>query len=87
MSARTIFFPPEMMPEGLLQIAQHDTPELVFQPKYMLHPNGAVALTELVLCCDHPKTYIDKYERITGHMGKITEGNYYVIDLGSSKLL
>jgi hypothetical protein len=87
MRARTIFFPPEANPEGLLQVAQHDTPELVFQPPYMVHSNGAVGLSELILCCEDPKVYVSKYEQLTGHQGVEIEDNYFTIDLGHSKII
>jgi hypothetical protein len=87
MKARTISFAPEMAPGGLLQIAQHDTPELVFQSRYMLHDNGALALTELIVCCENPKEYVSKYERITNHRGVDIDENYFIIDLGNSKII
>ena len=87
MRARTISFPPEMIPEGLLQVAQHDTPELVFQSQYKLHRNGVIALSELVLCCDNPKEYVDKYERIANLSGDRNGDNYFTINLGRSKII
>jgi len=87
MRARTIAFPPRMNPEGLIQVAQHDTPELIFQETAMAHPNGAVGLTELILCCEQPQEYIRKYERLSGHRGlKIAEG-HFELDLGHSKII
>lgn len=41
MRAKTLHFPPGSNPEALVQIAQHETPELVLQSRYMRHPNGA----------------------------------------------
>ena len=86
MKARTIHFPPGSNPEGLLQIAQHDTPELVFQTRYMHHRNGATALTEIMVVAEDPATYASKYERYTGHQGQCIAENYFVIDLGRSKV-
>jgi len=45
MRARCLSFPHGSNPEALLQIAQHETPELVLQPRYMQHPNGAISIT------------------------------------------
>ena len=87
MRARTISFPPEMIPEGLLQVAQHDTPELVFQPQFMVHSNGAVALSELILCCENPKEYVNKYERLTDSKAVKMEDDYFIIELGHSKII
>jgi len=84
MKARTIHFAPGSDPEGLLQIAQHDTPELVLQPRYMVHDNGATALTEIIICAEDPLTYLSKYERYTGHEGNCPDTNYCILDLGHS---
>jgi hypothetical protein len=86
MRARTLFFPPENNPEGLVQVAQHDTPELVFQPKHMGHLNGATGLSELVLCGEDPKGYVSKYEKLTAHKGSQIEDKHYRIDLGDSQI-
>jgi hypothetical protein len=86
MKARTIHFPPESNPEGLLQIAQHDTPGLVFQERYMHHRNGALALTEIMIVTETPRIYAAKYERYSGHMGKCIANNHFVVDLGLSRI-
>ena len=87
MKARTISFPPEANPEGLIQVAQHDTPELVFQPQYMVHSNGAIRLIEHILCCENPKGVARNYEKLAGHKSVEIENNYFVIDLGDSKII
>lgn len=87
MRARTLAFAPSITPEGLVQVAQTDTPSLVFQPQYMVHSNGALALTELVLCCTHPREYVSKYEQLTGHKGFEMKDNYFIIDLGRSSII
>jgi len=50
MTALAFSFPPQANPEGLVQIAQHLTPELVLQPRFMQHPNGARRVTESIVC-------------------------------------
>ncbi len=87
MKARTIFFPLDKNPEGLLQVAQTDTPELVFQRQYMVHSNGAIRLIEHVLCCENPGQVAKKYEKFTGHKCIEIENNYFIIDLGDSKII
>lgn len=84
MKARTIHFAPGSNPEGLLQIAQHDTPELVLQPRYMLHANGATALTEILLCAETPGAYASKYEKYSGHKSDRLATGYFILDLGHS---
>ena len=86
MHAKSLHFPYGVNPEALIQIAQHLTPELVFQPCYMHHANGAKRITEIVVCVDDPKRYVDKYVAYTGHESKKV-GNLDVIDLGFSRII
>lgn len=52
--------------EGRINIIQHHTPELLWQPHLLTHPNGAVALTEVVVCVDDPGEVAARYRRILG---------------------
>lgn len=86
MQARCIFYPLAANPEGLLQVAQHVTPEYVLQPRYMNHPNGARRLTECLVCSDEPETTAAKYSRYTGH--PVTRrGDQFLIDLGHTLII
>jgi Glyoxalase-like domain len=85
MRARSIGFPSGANPEGLIQIAQHLTPELVLQPRYQHHPNGATRLTEITVCVEDPGEVADKYRRYTGHaVEKLA--NLYTVNLGRSRV-
>jgi catechol 2,3-dioxygenase-like lactoylglutathione lyase family enzyme len=87
MQARTLHFPQGDNPEALLQIAQHLTPELVLQPLYMQHRNGAKAVTECIVCTAEPGEVAAKYVRYTGgHLSEQHDGTY-VIHLGYSRVL
>jgi len=86
MKARTISFPPKSNPEGLLQIAQHDTPELVFQNRYMHHRNGAISLTDIMIVTETPHAYTAKYEHYTGHQSTRIASNHFIVDLGTSSI-
>jgi catechol 2,3-dioxygenase-like lactoylglutathione lyase family enzyme len=87
MHARTLHFPQGANPEALLQIAQHLTPELVLQPRYMQHRNGAKAVTECIVCTTEPGEVAAKYVRYTGgHLSTRHDGTY-MIHLGYSRVL
>ena len=58
--------PPEEMPEGRVLAIEHITPAYLWQDRYMTHPNGAIALEELIVCVDDPATVADRYERYFG---------------------
>jgi hypothetical protein len=53
-------------PEGLLCFVQNLTPELVFQPEVMQHPNGALALVEMVVRVADLREATRRYAAITG---------------------
>jgi Glyoxalase-like domain len=40
---------PGQMPEGRIQILTHRTEAMVWQPRWLSHPNGAVALTSVIV--------------------------------------
>ncbi len=86
MRARRLSFAPGDNPEALFQIVEHDTPELVLQPRYMAHPNGAQTLTEVILCVDDPKKAATRYASYAGHRAARL-GDLFVIDLGEARLL
>jgi hypothetical protein len=41
---------PEAMPEGRVQIVEHHTPDLLWQKRWLSHPNGATALLASIVC-------------------------------------
>ncbi|MEI9936643.1 MAG: VOC family protein [Pseudomonadota bacterium] len=86
MRARVMHFPSGADPEGLLQIAQHLTPELVLQPRFMHHGNGAIAITEAIVCATDPVAIVAKYERYTGHASRIA-GKLHIVDMGHSRIV
>ena len=57
---------PGTMAEGRIQYCQHLTPELPWQPRWMTHANGAVALAAVLLCVDAPASVAERYGRFTG---------------------
>ncbi|MFA5487727.1 MAG: VOC family protein [Candidimonas sp.] len=44
--------PPQAMPEGRVFMLQHPTRDLVWQPRYLTHPNTAVKLAEIIVAVD-----------------------------------
>ena len=49
---RNIFSQDDRYPEGRFIVIEHQTPEVIWQPALMTHPNGAVAFEEVVFCAD-----------------------------------
>lgn len=66
--------PPGAMPEGRIQYCQHLTPELPWQPRWMTHANGAVALAAVILCVADPAEAVERYARFTGLPPTLSNG-------------
>jgi hypothetical protein len=54
------------LPAGRVYFCQHDTPQWVFRPEWAGHPNGAQALTELVVVSADPAAEAQRYAQLTG---------------------
>jgi catechol 2,3-dioxygenase-like lactoylglutathione lyase family enzyme len=61
-----IQFAPEHSPEGYIQAARHLTPENIYQPRYIRHPNGCTSLHRTVVVTDTLDAFADKYRKYTG---------------------
>ena len=60
--------------EGRINIIQHHTPEHLWQPHLLDHPNRAVGLREVVVCVEDPEEAADRYSRILGISPVSAEG-------------
>jgi hypothetical protein len=58
--------PPGTMPEGRIQYCRHHTPEYLWQARWLAHPNGARALSSVLLCVGDPEEAARRYGRFTG---------------------
>ena len=53
-------------PEGRLQLIRHLTPEAIWQPRFLEHPNRAVALADVVLAVASPAESAARFSRLAG---------------------
>jgi len=58
--------PPGTMAEGRIQYVVHHTPELLWQHRWMQHPNGARALRDVTVVVDNPDEAAGRFGRFTG---------------------
>ncbi len=61
---RNIFSQDDQYPEGRFIVIEHQTPEVIWQPTLMTHPNGAVAFDEVIFCGD--ASTVQRIAAITG---------------------
>ncbi len=57
---------PGQMPEGRIQILTHRTEAMVWQPRWLSHPNGAVALTSVIIVVADLDDAVRRFARFTG---------------------
>jgi hypothetical protein len=72
------------MPEGRLQFVTHHSEHEVWQKGWLEHPNGARALTSLLIVVDDVKEAANRYQRFFGRVasqGKF--GPVFLLDRGS----
>lgn len=59
-------FAPEDSPEGYIQAARHLTPQYIYQPRYIEHPNRCVELSDTIVVTDDLDGFAEKYARYVG---------------------
>jgi hypothetical protein len=57
---------PGEMAEGRIQVLTHHTEEMVWQPRWLSHPNGAVALQRMVIAVEDVQEASQRYARFIG---------------------
>lgn len=53
-------------PEGRIQLIRHLTPEAIWQERFMVHPNHAIALTDIVLAVANPAETAARFSILAG---------------------
>ena len=76
------------MPEGRIQILTHRTEAMVWQPRWLSHPNGAVALTSVIIAVGDLKDAAQRFARFTGREAAPSPlGQTIELDRGCVQLL
>ncbi|MET0537109.1 MAG: VOC family protein [Xanthobacteraceae bacterium] len=57
---------PAEMAEGRIQMLTHHTEQMVWQPRWLTHPNGALALQRVVIAVEDVQDAAKRYARFTG---------------------
>ncbi|MBO0711741.1 MAG: VOC family protein [Acetobacteraceae bacterium] len=79
---------PGQMAEGRIQILTHRTEAMVWQPRWLLHPNGAAALTSLIIAVADVHEAAARFARFTGRAARACEGGETIkLNRGSIELL
>lgn len=57
---------PDFYPEADFLVIEQQTREVLWQPDLMTHPNGAVSLESVTICCDDPGDLMNRLSPILG---------------------
>ena len=79
---------PGEMPEGRIQLLTHRTEQMVWQPRWLSHPNGAIGLTSVVIAVDDLGEAGQRFERLTGRPARASSlAQSFDLDRGSLDLV
>lgn len=87
--ARFVHLPVPELPEARINLIRHLTPELLWQERFLRHPNHAVTLEAVVLAVPAPAESAARFSRLAGHpVVPDPEGGYaLVLPRGRIRLL
>ena len=79
---------PGEMPEGRIQFLTHHTEAMVWQPRWLSHPNGALALASIMIAVLDPDEAALRFTRFTGRSARAaTLGQIIDLDRGRIDLV
>lgn len=64
---KTVRLEPRALFDGRVYFCEHLTPELVWRPEWQNHPNGALAITRVVIAARDPDRIAGRFGRLFGH--------------------
>ena len=68
-------------PEGRIQLIRHLTPEAIWQERFMVHPNHAMALADVVLAVERPAETAARFSRLAGRPVVVDPEGGFQLDL------
>jgi len=84
-TARFARLPSPEAPEGRMQLIRHLTPELLWQPGLLDHPNNALSLDETILAVADPSEVAGRLGRLVGR-DPVPAEDGFVLPLGAGRL-
>lgn len=75
-TARFARLPLPDAPEGRVQLIRHLTPELLWQPQLLKHPNQAISLDETILAVADPGEVAGRFGRLIGSAPEAVPGGF-----------
>jgi hypothetical protein len=83
---RTVTVRPDVFPEGRVYFCEHGTPELVWRPEWLSHPNGAMEIAEVVVVAEDVPKVAGDYARLVDSEVAVLHSGTRVVDLADARL-
>lgn len=61
-----VYVPPDKMPEARVQYCEHLNPEVIWDPRFVAHPNGVTGLGDAYVVADDPADAAARWGRFAG---------------------
>jgi hypothetical protein len=79
---------PGEMPDGRIQLLTHRTEPMVWQPRWLAHPNGAAGLKSVTIAVRDVSEASQRFERLTGRRARPSSlGQTIALDRGRVELV
>jgi hypothetical protein len=79
---------PGEMPEGRIQLLTHRSEQMLWQPRWLAHPNGATGLTSVVIAVGDLDEAAQRFERLAGRAPRASNSaRSFDLDRGSVELV
>jgi hypothetical protein len=76
------------MPEGRIQLLTHRTEDMVWQPRWLAHPNGALGLTHAVIAVEDVNEAAQRFARLTDRPARVSaQAQSITLDRGRIELV
>jgi len=62
----TVRLPPRIVFDGRVYFCEHLTPEFVWRPEWLVHPNGALHISRVAIAAENPDRLAETFDRMFG---------------------
>lgn len=80
-----VYVPPAKMPEARIQFCEHYTPEVIWEPRFIAHPNGVTGLGDAYIVADDPVDAAARWARFSGLL-PVPDGDLVRLDTARGRI-
>lgn len=78
--------PPKAMPEGRIQLLKHHTEDIVWQERWLKHPNGIESLEAVLLTVADAQEASERFGRFSGRVPTRVSAGHWILSLDRGAL-